>query len=132
MVQNKNAAEKKEESGSIDPAHCIICRQFRAAEFQTRKVVVLKPRRVPDGSTVAAWLHYHFDSKLAADKAFDLQAGNVSAALRILRPFNEHLILCTGESQKQIRNAGSGRGALQRLQPAATAQHKSPADDSQV
>ncbi|GBP55185.1 hypothetical protein EVAR_90207_1 [Eumeta japonica] len=33
MAQNRNAGEKKNESGRVEPAHYIIRRQFRAAEF---------------------------------------------------------------------------------------------------
>ncbi|GBP07638.1 hypothetical protein EVAR_2762_1 [Eumeta japonica] len=35
MTSNTNAGEKKEGSGSVDPAHCTIRKQFRAAEFPT-------------------------------------------------------------------------------------------------
>ncbi|GBP88121.1 Uncharacterized oxidoreductase dhs-27 [Eumeta japonica] len=34
MAENRNAGEKEEGSGSAKPAHCIIRRQFRAAEFR--------------------------------------------------------------------------------------------------
>ncbi|GBP18333.1 hypothetical protein EVAR_14725_1 [Eumeta japonica] len=34
MTQNRNEKERKEGSGSVVPAHCIIRRQFRAAEFR--------------------------------------------------------------------------------------------------
>ncbi|GBP62969.1 hypothetical protein EVAR_44022_1 [Eumeta japonica] len=33
MAQNRNAAEKKEGSGSVEPAHYIVRKQFRAVEF---------------------------------------------------------------------------------------------------
>ncbi|GBP98283.1 hypothetical protein EVAR_69497_1 [Eumeta japonica] len=35
MAENKNAGEKKVESGSVEPTHYIIRRQFRAAEFRS-------------------------------------------------------------------------------------------------
>ncbi|GBP27271.1 Tyrosine-protein kinase receptor torso [Eumeta japonica] len=48
MTQNRNAVEKIEESDGVVPAHCVVCRKFRAAEFQkSENLPELGPRAKP-------------------------------------------------------------------------------------